>query len=620
MRERRLARPQQQGNKNSQQSTRAFNQNSNQQDKRRAPQNGKQLAQANVPLKSGAETKKKDQQFLQQQQPIKTNPVQILSRNSAAKPQNESVTKRTLANNGPIPSTPNNSLASLNSNSRNGMDFITFVKANMAPSSAATFMSTNTSAANSISSPALGTNKSYLGKLTGGNSSSSANTSLSVPNTTTELAPAPSLVPIPTELASTIRFDLGLSAPAPTSIPSQPIQMPDSPAKTRSVRINPNVLSSSTDQETNRLTGLLGNLSTSLPVPSNMALTTKPDPFAFLVNSVNKNSGVGGGPVVNTLMPISDAPTNSQSIDDIKFKRLNKINKLREFLRKDFPKQRNKFNSYNQKPAVNGTSDSTSNENNLINYLRESCEKYGVRLNYVQYHQAEENTFFGELYLESFRFMSGWDKKRKRCCFFAHKKALNLLASPSELAVKHVTTTTGSAGIDEKRKKLKMESKTSDMEIDDQYELYQIDGGPTSNDHQTGNNNGGRNIINELVKNKQAENTVSSQPSSLNTHEDLNAMLKSMLIKGGSKVPRVTTASAAAVTNVIQDDAILATSTPATSAAIIKPTKVATPASNKENEMVLDNSNESKDGQDDDDGEDEDENENTKQGSDRRTK
>ena len=105
-----------------------------------------------------------------------------------------------------------------------------------------------------------------------------------------------------------------------------------------------------------------------------------------------------------------------------KFTKLNKINKLRDLLRSDRAANKHLF------PG--------SNNYDLIDYFKNVCTAHDIKLNYVQYLLPDTAGYYGEIFLESFRLLCERNKKRKKCQYYAHKSALELLCSDAQLAVK----------------------------------------------------------------------------------------------------------------------------------------------------------------------------------------
>lgn len=87
----------------------------------------------------------------------------------------------------------------------------------------------------------------------------------------------------------------------------------------------------------------------------------------------------------------------------------------------------NSFKSLNSQNQQN-------KEQDIIEHFKKLCITNEIKLNYVQFLMPEG--FYGEIYLENFRLIKEQDKKRKRCCYFAHRNALLLLYGRSELAVR----------------------------------------------------------------------------------------------------------------------------------------------------------------------------------------
>lgn len=105
---------------------------------------------------------------------------------------------------------------------------------------------------------------------------------------------------------------------------------------------------------------------------------------------------------------------NSLKSEDSKFLRLSKINKLRDVMR-----------------SIKNTDDQNFD---LVQAFDDSCLKNNVEIKYNQ--SLENDLYFGELFIETFRLVKETNKKKKKCKYNSYKKAFEILISQSELAVK----------------------------------------------------------------------------------------------------------------------------------------------------------------------------------------
>ncbi|CAF0833683.1 unnamed protein product [Brachionus calyciflorus] len=159
------------------------------------------------------------------------------------------------------------------------------------------------------------------------------------------------------------------------------------------------------------------------------AASTLPIPFGLSPNTLKENSR-------NVLLNILKSEPNCQKqndplsfllgstgqainlvpkvIDDQKFIRLNKINKLRDVIR-------------SIKIVLDDNFD-------IIDFFDRMCSENNVIVKYEP--RYDSDLYFGELFIESFRLVQESHKKRKKCKYYAYKKAYEILVSPSELAVK----------------------------------------------------------------------------------------------------------------------------------------------------------------------------------------
>lgn len=260
------------------------------------------------------------------------------------------------------------------------------------------------------------------------NSSFSSAPTPSVPASTTELAPAASQVPIPFGLSSAQEH-----------------------APTRNVLLN----------------FLTNSQNTPIPVQNPV-----PNPLSILI---------GSQPNLNQQTPL---------IDDQKFVRLNKINKLRDILRGE-----------NYVP-VNDNFD-------LIDHFDQVCKQNSIDLKYIQFQLPDNNNvlYYGELYIESFRLVHETHKKRKKCKYYAYKNALEILTSRSELAVKVASAN--------KSRDPNLVTLDGSSNVNFEYELYRLD----SNQD-----------LNKTTKSATNEQSL----------VDLNALLKSMILPKESSFFAVT--------------------------------------------------------------------------------
>lgn len=141
-----------------------------------------------------------------------------------------------------------------------------------------------------------------------------------------------------------------------------------------------------------------------------------PIPFDFQSPKPVRNA------LLAQLLPMNDpiSMLAASNPPDHKFRRLAKVNKLREIL--------------------NGEEVPRFNDNyELIGYLETKCVQAGLEIGYSQFEQPEDGVYYGELILESFRVATGEARKKKKCKYLVFKTAYSILTSKSELAVKTVT-------------------------------------------------------------------------------------------------------------------------------------------------------------------------------------
>ena len=238
----------------------------------------------------------------------------------------------------------------------------------------------------------------------------------SVPSSTTEQSPAPSLVPIPFGLAT------------------EPIKLDSYEQNKRTPIINSrnallNSLFSSPKQvESN---SKLNQSNPSQPPPP-----SQNHPFSILMG-LNQDQSL----------------LNKQ---DSQFQKLNRISKLREILKSDQFVQSFVNNEIKNK------------EFDIVEHFKSLCKSNDIKLNYSQYALPDGQGYQGEIYLEGFMLIKEQDKKRKRCSHFAHRKAIYLLNGQSEMAVR----------IAQHKRDLTLkldEEETSNGEIEFEFELHLVD-------------------------------------------------------------------------------------------------------------------------------------------------
>ena len=218
------------------------------------------------------------------------------------------------------------------------------------------------------------------------------------------------------------------------------------------------------------------------------------------------------------------------------FNKLNKINKLRNALRADKDAGKHIFDD----------------NYDIIDYFKKTCTDNNVKLDYVQYSQPENVGYYGELLLESFRLLCESNKKRKKCSYYAHKNALDLLCSSSELAVKVAPKLKRDASmkLDDENAGgqmvfsdlFKANKKYENSGVEFEYELYRVD-----------SNEGTNQLMSDVPctsapKSKIIDSSLLSSgsfsmPAVVDTSkteaslQDLNALLKSMILKPQNIVP-----------------------------------------------------------------------------------
>jgi hypothetical protein len=214
------------------------------------------------------------------------------------------------------------------------------------------------------------------------------------------------------------------------------------------------------------------------------------------------------------------------------FNKLNKINKLRNALRADKDAGKHRFDD----------------NYNLIDYFKKACADNSVKLDYVQYSQPE--SYYGELLLESFRLLCESNKKRKKCSYYAHKNALDLLCSSSELAVKVAPKLKRDASmkLDDENgggqmafsDLFKASKKYENSSVEFEYELHRVD-----------SNQGSNQLMSDVPctsapKSKMIDSSLLSSfslPAVVDTSkteasiQDLNALLKSLILKPQNVAP-----------------------------------------------------------------------------------
>jgi len=178
---------------------------------------------------------------------------------------------------------------------------------------------------------------------------------------------------------------------------------------------------------------------------------------------------------------------------------------------------------------------------------------YSLNLNLSTYYQG----FYGEIYLENFRLIKEQDKKRKRCCYFAHRNALLLLYGQSELAVRIAPSIKRDRFITLDNR----ENETGvNTEIEFEYELYLVDSddfleysndaNSKESDNIEQNNGSGKSLCDLALNSNHSEQPVTfkldffrqkSLPSDISSEKfnpatdqesifHLNTMLKSLIL------------------------------------------------------------------------------------------
>jgi hypothetical protein len=197
----------------------------------------------------------------------------------------------------------------------------------------------------------------------------------------------------------------------------------------------------------------------------------------------------------------SSTPVATTYINDDKFSRLNRINKLRDILRT------------NLKPEH-----LESKDFDFVKYFEQVCDQNSIDLKYIQYlasennsttQQSDSNLYYGEILIESFRLVNESSKKKSKCRLNAFKNALSILISKSELAVKLAPAQKRGQNFQIDR------DQNLNQDFEFEYELYRIDS-----------------FENNITNNQsiQSASAILSQNTTKQNMVDLNALLKSMIL------------------------------------------------------------------------------------------
>lgn len=260
-------------------------------------------------------------------------------------------------------------------------------------------------------------------------------TGTGVPSSTMEQSPAPGLVPIPFGL-STPTFQDSSLIPTTSSIEqTKPKSTPNS-LQTRNALLNSLFSSNEASHSIQQQLDFSDN--------SQKSKNTQSNPLSILIQGMaNKHQ--------------------QQPVVDTQFQKLNKITKLREILRSD-PQIKAYIESRNTNKNLQ------NKEQDIIDHFKSVCSTNNIKLDYSQFLMPEG--FYGEIYLENFRLIKEQDKKRKRCCYFAHRNALLLLFGQSELAVRIAPSVKRDHCITLDNRENETGTNT---EIKFEYELYLVD-------------------------------------------------------------------------------------------------------------------------------------------------
>lgn len=161
-------------------------------------------------------------------------------------------------------------------------------------------------------------------------------------------------------------------------------------------------------------TSELAPAASSLPIPYGLSPNFRENGRNALLKMIkceNKNSN---DPLSILIGPGSPVINSSHKCEDSKFLRLSKINKLRDVMR-----------------SIKITDDENCD---LKQIFDDACFKNNVEIKYNQ--TFENDLYFGELFIETFRLVKEKNKKKKKCKYNSYRKAFEILISQSELAVK----------------------------------------------------------------------------------------------------------------------------------------------------------------------------------------
>lgn len=254
-----------------------------------------------------------------------------------------------------------------------------------------------------------------------------------------------------------------------------------------------------------------------LPIPFDLQ-SPKPARNALLAQLLPKIDPISM--LASGTAPIMQQPPPApRLVDDQKFNRLAKVNKLREMLRTEMCPQ-------------------FTDNYDLILYMEQKCMLAGLELAYCQFEQAggTEESYYGELVLESFRLTSAQAKKRKKCKYAAFKNAYDILTSKSELAVKAIMG-------DAKRPANLVASSGSAAHINFDYELYRID--PIDNDSSM-----------TTTTTATTTSTTAAPPLDLANMVNLNEMLRTLMLpkENATQQPTVVPTASTGQTDDNDDD------------------------------------------------------------------
>lgn len=161
-------------------------------------------------------------------------------------------------------------------------------------------------------------------------------------------------------------------------------------------------------------TSELAPAASTLPIPYGLSPNFKENSRNVLLKMIKNENKKSNDPLSVLIGPGTPALNISQKFEDTKFVRLSKINKLRDVMR-----------------SIKIVHDDNFD---LIEFFDDICKKNGIEIKYDQ--KFENDLYFGELFIETFRLTTEKNRKKKKCKFNTYKKAFDILISQSELAVK----------------------------------------------------------------------------------------------------------------------------------------------------------------------------------------